>query len=113
MTAKKKDTTEILAQLKEYIGKDGRVAFEHGFRRPTFKVDGYKYKCTMVSEKVMYGYKYYPTGEKRSCNYPLSFLNYSALKTLFDSIKNYEEYCKKEAQYVYQLFNINRNIIIV
>ena len=97
MAAKKKDTTEILAQLKEYIGKDGRVSFEHGFRRPTFKVDGYKYKCTMVGEKVMYGYKYYPTGEKRSCNYPLSFLNYSVLKTLYDSIKRYEEYCKTEA----------------
>ncbi len=97
MAAKKKDTTEILAQLKEYIGKDGMVSFEHGFRRPTFKVDGYKYKCTMVGEKVMYGYKYYPTGEKRSCNYPLSFLNYSVLKTLFDSIKKYEEYCKNEA----------------
>lgn len=97
MAAKKKDTTEIIAQLKEYIGKDGRVSFEHGFRRPTFKVDGYKYKCTMVGEKVMYGFRYYPTGEKRSCNYPLSFLNYSVLKTLFDSIKKYEEYCKKEA----------------
>ena len=97
MAAQKKDTTEILAQLKEYIGKDGRVAFEHGFRRPTFKVEGYKYKCTMVGEKVMYGFRYYPTGEKRSCNYPLSFLNYSVLKTLFDSIKKYEEYCKKKA----------------
>ena len=96
MANKKKDTTEILAQLKEYIGKDGMVAFEHGFRKPTFKMQGYKYKCTMVSDKVMYGYKYYPTGEKRTCNYPLSFLNYTALKTLYDSIKKYEEYCKTE-----------------
>lgn len=97
MAAQKKDTTEILAQLKEYIGKDGQVAFEHGFRRPTLKIEGYKYKCTMVGEKVMYGFRYYPTGDKRSCNYSLSRLNYSALKTLFDSIKKYEEYCKKEA----------------
>jgi hypothetical protein len=97
MANKLKDTTEILTQLKEYIGKDGMVAFEQGFRKPTFKMQGYKYKCTMVSDKVMYGYKYYPTGEKRTCNYPLSFLNYTALKTLYDSIKKYEEYCKKEA----------------
>ena len=95
---KLKDTTEILKELKEYIGEGGMVAFEHGFRRPTFKLDGYKYKCTMVSNKVMFGYKYYPaTKEKRTCNYPLSFLNYSTLNTLFKTIKNYEEYCKKEA----------------
>lgn len=97
MANKLKDTTEILAQLKEYIGKDGMVAFEHGFRRPTFKIQGYKYKCTMVSDKVMYGYKHYSNGDKRTCNYPLSFLNYTVLKTLYDSIKKYEEYCKKEA----------------
>jgi hypothetical protein len=95
---KKKDTTEILNELKEYIGKDGQVAFEHGFRKPTFKLEGYKYKCTMVSYKVMFGYKYYPvTNEKRTCNYPLSFLSYSVLNTLLKAIKNYEEYCKKEA----------------
>ena len=97
MANKLKDTTEILAKIKEYIGKDGMVAFEHGFRKPTFKIQGYKYKCTMVSDKVMYGYKYYPTGEKRTCNYPLSFLNYTVLKTLYDSMKKYEEYCKTEA----------------
>ena len=96
MANKLKYTTEILAQVKDYIGKDGMLAFEHGFRKPTFKMQGYKYKCTMVSDKVMYGYKYYPTGEKRTCNYPLSFLNYTALKTLYDSIKKYEEYCKTE-----------------
>lgn len=93
----KKDTSEILKELKGYIGEGGMVAFEHGFRRPTFKLDGYKYKCTMVSNKVMYGFKYYETGEKRVCNYPLSFLNYSTLNTIFKAIKNYEEYCKKEA----------------
>lgn len=97
MGMKKKDTNEILKELKEYIGEGGMVAFEHGFRRPTFKLDGYKYKCTMVSNKVMYGCKYYETGEKRVCNYPLSFLNYSTLNTIFKAIKNYEEYCKKEA----------------
>lgn len=95
---KKKDTTEILKELKEYIGKDGMVVFEHGFRRPTFKVEGYKYKCTMVSDKVMYGYRYYPvTKEKRICNYSLSFLNHTVLNILMKSIKKYEEYCKTEA----------------
>lgn len=96
--AKKKDTTEILSQLKEYIGEGGMVAFEHGFRKPTFKLEGYKYKCTMVSQKVMYGYKYYPASrERRTCNLSLSMLNYSVLKTLYDTIKKYEEFCKTEA----------------
>jgi hypothetical protein len=95
---KLKDTTKILEELKALIGKNGMVAFEHGFRRPTFKIDNYKYKCTMVSDKVMYGYKYYPaTNEKRTCNYSLYMLNYSVLKGLIKSINNYTEYCKKEA----------------
>ena len=97
MANKLKDTTEILAKIKEYIGKDGQVAFEHGFKYPTFKMSGYKYKCTMISDKVMYGYKYYQTGERRTCNYPLSLLNYSALNVLYNSMLKYEEYCKKEA----------------
>lgn len=95
---KKKDTTEILKEIKEYIGSGGMVAFEHGFRRPSFKMEGYTYKCTMVSDKVMYGYKYYPvTREKRTCNYPLSMLNYTALNILLKSMRKYEEYCKNEA----------------
>jgi len=94
----KKDTTSILKELKEYIGDNGMVAFEHGFRKPTFKFDGLKYKCTMVSDKVMYGFKYY-TGskERRVCNYSLSMLNYSVLNGLLKAIKNYQEYCNKKA----------------
>ena len=94
----KKDTTDILKEIKEYIGEGGMIAFEHGFRRPTFKIETYKYKCTMVSDKVMYGFKYYPgTGEKRACNYPLSFLSYNVLNGLKKAIHKYEDYCKKEA----------------
>ena len=95
---KKKDTAEILGQIAEYIGSDGCVAFEHGYRYPSFKIEGYVYKCTMVTSKVMYGYKYYPiTRERRTCNYPLSFLNYSVLNRLMYHMKKYEEFCKKEA----------------
>lgn len=95
---KKKDTTEIFKELKEYIGEGGLVAFEHGFRYPQFKVEGYKYIVTMVSDRVAYGYKQYvATKEKRTCNYPLSFLNYSVLNGLLKAMKKYEEYCKSEA----------------
>ncbi len=95
---KKKDTTEILKEVKEYIGEGGMIAFEHGFRRPTFNVDGYKYTVTMVSDKVVYGYKRYPASrDKRTCNYPLSTLNYTVLNGLMKAMKKYEEYCKTEA----------------
>lgn len=94
---KKKDTTKILNDIREYIGEGGMVAFEHGFRRPTFKIGDYKYKCSMVSDKVMFGAKYYATGEKRTCNYSLSMLSHTVLNTLFKAIKKYEEYCKNEA----------------
>jgi hypothetical protein len=98
MANKLKDTTEILSKIKEYIGKDGMVAFEHGFHYPQFSMQGYKYICTHLSDKVMFGYKRYPASkEKRTCNYPLSFLNYTALKKLYDSMLRYEEYCKTEA----------------
>ena len=96
---KKKDTTEILKELKEYIGEGGMVAFEHGFKKPTFKLsDGCKYKVTMVSDKVAYGIKSYTASrEKRTCNYPLSFLSHTVLNGLYKAIKKYEDYCKKEA----------------
>ena len=97
MANKKKDTTEILAKIKEFVGEGGNVAFEHGFRYPTFKMLGYKYKCTMVSDKVMYGYKYYPTGERRTCNLPIHLLNYTALNTLYETMQKYLEYCTKDA----------------
>lgn len=98
MANKLKDTAEILGKIKEYIGQGGLLAFEHGFRYPQFKMQGYKYICTCLSDRVMYGYKRYPaSNEKRTCNYPLSMLNYTVLKKLYDAMLKYEEYCKKEA----------------
>ena len=100
---KKKDTTEILKELKEYIGKGGMVAFEHGFHYPQFKLSqfnepGNKWVVTMISDKVAYGYKRYSySKERRSCNYSLSMLNHSTLSKLLYYIKKYEEYCKTEA----------------
>ena len=95
---KKKDTTEILAEVKKYIGKDGCVSFEHGFHYPHFKVSGYTWVVTMISDTVAYGYKKYPLSkERRTCNYALSMLNYSTLNKLMYYMKKYEEYCKTEA----------------
>ena len=56
MANKLKDTTEIIAQIKEYIGQGGMVAFEHGFHYPRFKMQGYTSMCTHLSDKVLYGY---------------------------------------------------------
>lgn len=92
-----KDTTEIISAIKEYLGEGGCVAFEHGFRKPTFCIGQYKYKCTMVSDKVMYGYRCYGGGLKRTCNYALSTLNFTVLNGLYKAMKSYEEYCRNEA----------------
>ena len=95
---KKKDTAEILQQIKDYIGNGGTVAFEHGFHYPQFKIAGCKWVVTMISDRVAYGYKRYPlTKERRTCNYALNTLNYSVLNRLMYHMKKYEEFCKKEA----------------
>jgi hypothetical protein len=95
---KKKDTTEILTEIKKYIGANGCVAFEHGFHYPQFNIAGCKWVVTMITDRVAYGYKRYPlTKERRTCNYSLSTLNYSTLNKLMYYMKKYEDYCKKEA----------------
>lgn len=95
---KLKDTTEILKEIREYIGENGTVAFEHGFHYPQFKLGDSKWVVTMISDRVAYGYKRYAfTKERRTCNYSLSTLNYSTLSKLMYNIKKYEDYCKKEA----------------
>ena len=95
---KKKDTVEILKQIKEYVGNGGLVAFEHGFHYPQFKLGDSKWIVTCISDRVAYGYKRYPlTKERRTCNYALSMLNYSTLNKLMYYMKKYEEYCKTEA----------------
>lgn len=98
MANKRKDTTEILKEIKEYIGQGGMVAFEHGFHYPQFKIAGCKWVVTSISDKVAYGYKRYPySSERRNCNYSLSMLNYSTLSKLMYKMKEYEKYCKEEA----------------
>jgi hypothetical protein len=95
---KKKDTTEILKDFKEYVGEGGLLAFEHGFHYPQFKLGDCKWIVTCVSDKVAYGYKRYPlTKERRTCNYALCTLNYSTLNKLMYYMKKYETYCKEEA----------------
>ncbi len=95
---KLKDTTEILKEIREYIGEGGLLAFEHGFHYPQFKLGDSKWVVTMMSDRVAYGYKRYPlTKERRTCNYALSTLNYSTLNKLMYNIKKYEDFCKKEA----------------
>jgi len=96
---KLKDTTEILKEIKDFVGKDGLVSFEHGFHRPKFKFEGFNHRCIMVSERVAFCTRYYGngSGEKRPCNLPLSRLNYSTLKKLKTSMEKYLEYCQKYA----------------
>ena len=82
-------------ELKELIGIDGMVAFEHGFRRPSFKKDGYKYTVNMVSDKVAYCIKHFADGSRRTANLPLSSLTDKTVDSLYKSVEKYIEYCKK------------------
>ena len=77
---KLKDTTEILKEIREYIGEGGLLAFEKGFHYPQFKLGDSKWIVTMISDRVAYGYKRYAiTKERRTCNYALSTLNIQLL----------------------------------
>lgn len=86
-----------LEELKNYIGNDGCVAFEHGVRRPSFSFEGYKYIVNMIDSKVVYCYKKIPFVRGRGANLPLSRLPQQTINKLFNAVKKYEEYCKNEA----------------
>ena len=98
---KKKDYSTVqfeeLDNLKEFIGEGGTIAFEHGFRKPQFTNEGYKYVCHMVTDKVAYCRKKYADGTYRSANLLLGGLSAATLKKLHKAAENYLEYCQKEA----------------
>ena len=89
----KKD--EALNLIKEYIGQGGLVAFEHGFRRPGFKQEGYKYTYHMVSDKIVYCKKHFVDGSARTCNLYLSTLSASTLKSIYNIFSNTKNIVRK------------------
>ena len=88
---------EALNRIEEYIGKGGLVAFEHGFRRPSFMYEGYKYTYYMVSDEIVYCKKHFVDGTSRTCKFWLQMLPTSAIKSIYNGILKYEKYCKEEA----------------
>ena len=92
-----KDNKEALKQIQDYVGPNGLVPFEHGFKRPTFNFNGYKYKYSMVSDRTVYGRKYFANGSSRNCNLYLNILPERTLKSIYKNLLKYEEYCLKEA----------------
>lgn len=86
-----------LSKLKSFIGTGGLVPFEHGYRKPTFNMNGYKYTVTMISDTVVYCFKHFADGTRRKANLPLSSLTDKTLNKLHNSIEKYIEYCKTEA----------------
>ena len=88
---------EALNKIKEFIGDGGMVAFEHGFKKPAFEKGGYIHYCTMISDDVAYCVKRYGDGTRRRANFKLTSLPARTLNKLYNSLIEYEEYCRTEA----------------
>jgi len=88
---------EALKKVKDFVGEGGLVPFEHGYKCPTFKYEGYTYRCHMVSDKAAYCRKKYPDGYYRSANLLLSGLPTRILNKLYNELNKYLVYCQTEA----------------
>lgn len=86
-----------LEEIKNYVGKDGLVPFEHGYKNPRFKFHGEVYECSMISETTAYCMKILSAKERRRSNLLLGKLTKTQLNKLLNEMKRYELYCRYEA----------------
>ena len=86
-----------LEEIKNYVGKDGLVPFEHGYKKPHFKFHGEVYECSMISETTAYCMKILSAKERRRSNLLLGKLTKTQLNKLLNEMKRYELYCRYEA----------------
>ena len=85
-----------LEEIKNYVGKDGLVPFEHGYKNPRFKFHGEVYECSMISDTTAYCMKLVSFHRKiRSVS--LEELTKTQLNKLLNEMKKYELYCRYEA----------------
>ena len=89
-----------LEEIKNYVGKDGLVPFEHGYKNPRFKFHGEVYECSMISDTTAYCMKQVSFREqtrRRKSNVLLDELTKTQLNKLLNEMKKYELYCRYEA----------------
>jgi hypothetical protein len=77
---------KVLNQIKEFIGKDGYVPFEHGFK-PKYQLNGYRiYAVTQYYVFAIKGHKAL-----------LEELTKNDLETIYKDLNRYLKYCQEEA----------------
>ena len=85
-----------LEEIKNYVGKDGLVPFEHGYKNPRFKFHGEVYECSMISDTIVYCMKLVSFHRKIRSGL-LEELTKTQLNKLLNEMKRYELYCRYEA----------------
>lgn len=85
-----------LEEIKNYVGKDGLVPFEHGYKNPRFKFHGEVYECSMISDTIVYCMKLV-SFHRKIRRVSLEELTKTQLNKLLNEMKKYELYCRYEA----------------
>lgn len=85
-----------LEEIKNYVGKDGLVPFEHGYKNPRFKFHGEVYECSMISDTIVYCMKLV-SFHRKIRRVLLEELTKTQLNKLLNEMKKYELYCRYEA----------------
>lgn len=85
-----------LEEIKNYVGKDGLVPFEHGYKNPRFKFHGEVYECSMISDTIVYCMKLV-SFHRKIRRVSLEELTKTQLNKLLNEMKRYELYCRYEA----------------
>lgn len=85
-----------LEEIKNYVGKNGLVSFEHGYKNPRFKFHGEVYECSMIGDTIVYCMKLVSFHRKIS-SVLLEELTKTQLNKLLNEMKKYDLYCRYEA----------------
>ena len=89
-----------LEEIKNYVGKNGLVPFEHGYKNPRFKFHGAVYECSMIGDTIVYCMKLVSFNGKttrKTSSVLLEELTKTQLNKLLNEMKKYELYCRYEA----------------
>lgn len=78
-----------VSELRNYIGKDGNIAFEHGYVYPKINLHGDVVNVTMVGYDTLVGYKVVKNDKKVVVEHPVKDLTPLCAKSLLIAIKIY------------------------
>ena len=82
-------------KIKRFVGKDGLVAFEHGYPKPQILIGLRVYEVSMVSDKEVHCRPIY--GRKVNAKVSLKDLFPNDASNLYAALLEYMFYCQTEA----------------